>query len=173
MQVGQVIRGKYRLVRLLGDGGMGSVYEASHEMLGTRVAIKVLHADLARRTGLVDRFMQEARVAAQIRSPHVVHVVDVDRTEEGIAYIVMDLLEGEPLSALLDRQGRVPIPVACEYASQILSALEAAHALGVVHRDLKPENVFITYAATRPVLKLIDFGIAKLRTTQPDQKNLT
>src|SRR5215471_7204738 len=109
MQVGQVIRGKYRLVRLLGDGGMGAVYEASHEMLGTRVAIKVLHPDLARRTGLVDRFMQEARVAAQIKSPHVVHVTDIDRTPDGLAYIVMELLEGEPLSALLDRQGKLPI----------------------------------------------------------------
>src|SRR5262249_26611596 len=152
---------------------MGSVYEASHELLGTRVAIKVLHADLARKTGLIDRFMQEARVAAQIQSPHVVHVVDVDRTDDGVAYIVMDLLEGEPLSAILDRQGRLPIPVACEYTTQILSALEAAHALGVVHRDLKPENVFLTYAGTKPVLKLIDFGIAKLRRTDPDQRSLT
>ena len=152
---------------------MGAVYEATHEALGTRVAIKVLHSDLARRTGLIERFMQEARVAAQIRSPHVVNVIDVDRTDDGIAYIVMELLEGEPLSATLDRLGRIPIPQACEYASQILSALEAAHALGVVHRDLKPENVFLTHAGTRPVLKLIDFGIAKLRSTDPGKKNLT
>ena len=90
--IGQVLSGKYRLLRLLGDGGMGAVYEATHEGLGTRVAIKVLHADLARRMGLVDRFLQEARVSAQIQSPHVVRVMDVERTPDGVAYIVMELL---------------------------------------------------------------------------------
>jgi len=170
--IGTVVGGKYRLVRLLGDGGMGSVYEALHTGLGSRVAVKVLHPDLARRAGLVERFLQEARVAAQIRSPHVVHVTDVDRTPEGDAYIVMDLLEGETLSGALERQRKLPAPVACEYAMQILEALEAAHALGVIHRDLKPENVFLTFAGGKPALKLIDFGIAKARRTD-EQKNLT
>jgi eukaryotic-like serine/threonine-protein kinase len=170
--IGSVVGGKYRLVRLLGDGGMGSVYEALHTGLGSRVAVKVLHPELGRRTGLIERFLQEARVAAQIRSPHVVHVTDVDRTPEGDAYIVMDLLEGEPLSGMLDRQRKLSPPVACEYAVQILEALEAAHALGVIHRDLKPENVFVTFASGKPVLKLIDFGIAKARRTD-EQKNLT
>jgi len=173
IDIGTVVNGKYRLVRLLGDGGMGSVYEALHTVLGTRVAIKVLHPELTRRTGLVERFLQEARVAAQIRSPHVVQVTDIDRTSEGHAYIVMELLEGEPLSSVLDRQHKLPVPLACEYAGQILSALEAAHALGVIHRDLKPENVFVTFAGGRPVLKLIDFGIAKARRLDPQQKNLT
>jgi serine/threonine-protein kinase len=172
IDIGSVVSGKYRLVRLLGDGGMGSVYEAQHAVLGSRVAIKVLHPELARRTGLVERFLQEARVAAQIRSPHVVHVADVDRTPEGHAYIVMELLEGEPLSSVLDRQRKLPVPVACEYTVQILEALEAAHALGVIHRDLKPENVFVTFTAGKPVLKLIDFGIAKARRTM-EQRNLT
>src|SRR5262249_43215895 len=152
---------------------MGSVYEAQHAVLGTRVAIKVLHPELARRTGLVERFLQEARVAAQIRSPHVVQVTDVDRTPDGHAYIVMELLEGEALSAVLDRQRKLSTPIACEYTLQILQALEAAHALGVIHRDLKPENVFVTFAAGRPVLKLIDFGIAKARRTDPQARNLT
>jgi serine/threonine protein kinase len=173
IDVGSVVNGKYRLVRLVGDGGMGSVYEALHTGLGTRVAIKVLHPDLARRTGLVERFLQEARVSAQIRSPYVVQVTDVDRTADGHAYIVMELLEGEPLSAVLDRQHRLPVPTACEYTLQILQALEAAHALGVIHRDLKPENVFVTFAAGRPILKLIDFGIAKTKRTDPQAKNLT
>jgi len=173
LSIGDVFRGKYRLLRLLGDGGMGTVYEASHELLGTRVAIKVLHPDLARRTGLIDRFLQEARVAAQIKSPHVVQVTDVDRTETGMAYIVMELLEGEPLSATLDRQRKIPIATACDYAGQILEALEAAHALGVVHRDLKPENIFVTYSGGKAVLKLIDFGIAKLRSTVPGERSLT
>jgi serine/threonine protein kinase len=171
--IGSVVNGKYRLTRLLGDGGMGSVFEAQHTVLGTRVAIKVLHPELARRTGLVERFLQEARVAAQIRSPHVVHVTDVDRTPDGHAYIVMDLLEGEALASVLDRQRKLAVTTACEYTLQILAALEAAHALGVIHRDLKPENVFVTFAGGRPVLKLIDFGIAKARRTDPQQKSLT
>ena len=170
--IGSVVNGKYELSRPLGDGGMGAVYEARHAVLGTRVAIKVLHPELAKRPGLVERFLQEARVAAQIRSPHVVQVTDVDRTAEGHAYIVMELLEGEPLSTVLDRQRKLPVPTACEYALQILAALEAAHALGVIHRDLKPENVFVTFVAGKPVLKLIDFGIAKARRTDA-QKNLT
>jgi eukaryotic-like serine/threonine-protein kinase len=173
LSLGSVVNGKYRLARLLGDGGMGSVYEAHHAGLGTRVAIKVLHPDLARRTGLVERFLQEARVAAQIRSPHVVQVTDVDRTPTGQAYIVMELLEGEPLAAVLERQRRLPVAMACAYTLQILGALEAAHALGVIHRDLKPENVFVTFAGGTPVLKLIDFGIAKARRVDAGQKSLT
>ena len=160
-------------MRLLGDGGMGSVYEATHALLGTRVAIKVLHPDLVRRSGLIDRFLQEARVAAQIKSVHVVQVTDVDRTQEGLAYIVMELLEGEPLSAMLDRQGKLGTSISCDFAGQILDALEAAHSLGVTHRDLKPENVFVTYPAAKPVLKLIDFGIAKLRSNVPGERSLT
>src|SRR6187401_3194948 len=97
VEVGQVISSKYKLLRLLGDGGMGSVYEAEHLRLGTHVAIKVLHSDLARRAGIAERFLQEARVSAQIRSPNVVQVTDVDRTPDGVAYLVMELLQGEPL----------------------------------------------------------------------------
>ncbi|MBS2016646.1 MAG: serine/threonine protein kinase [Deltaproteobacteria bacterium] len=174
VEVGQVISSKYKLLRLLGDGGMGSVYEAEHLRLGTRVAIKVLHAELARRSGLVERFLQEARVSAQIRSPHVVHVTDVESTPEGVAYLVMELLQGEPLSNVERRERTLSVGTACEYASQILRALEAAHALGVIHRDLKPDNVFVTFEGGRPVLKLIDFGIAKLKQDTPGaQKNLT
>ncbi|HEX4628853.1 MAG TPA: protein kinase, partial [Gemmatimonadales bacterium] len=147
--------------------------EAAHTVLGTRVAIKVLHPELARRTGLVERFLQEARVVAQIRSAHVVQVMDIDRTPDGHAYIVMELLEGEPLSSVVERQRKLPIAIASEYTVQILEALEAAHALGVVHRDLKPENVFLTFVGGRPVLKLIDFGIAKARRLEANQKNLT
>ena len=175
VEVGQVIRGKYRLLRLLGDGGMGSVYEAEHVDLGTHVAIKVLHADLARKAGLIDRFLQEARVSAQIRSPHVASVTDVERTPDGVAYLVMELLQGEPLSNLVRRERKLEVSLACEYTLQILRGLEAAHSLGVVHRDLKPDNDFVTFEGGRPVLKLIDFGIAKLKRTgsDPQTKSLT
>ena len=175
VEVGQVISGKYKLLRLLGDGGMGSVYEAEHLTLGTHVAIKVLHGDLARRSGLIERFLQEARVSAQIRSPHVCNVSDVDRTPDGVAYLVMELLQGEPLSNVIKRERKLAVPTTCEYTSQILQALEAAHALGVIHRDLKPDNVFLTFTGGKSVLKLIDFGIAKLKRegNQAGTKNLT
>ncbi len=171
LPIGHVMHGKYRLVRLLGDGGMGAVYEARHERLGTHVAIKVLHAELASRPGIVDRFLLEARVSAQIRSAHVAQTVDVDRTPEGDAYMVMELLEGETLLHLLDRERKLSVGVACAFTLQILAALEAAHDLGVVHRDLKPENVFVTHGTQKTVVKLIDFGIAKAR--REGEANLT
>jgi eukaryotic-like serine/threonine-protein kinase len=175
--VGEVIGSKYKLLRLLGDGGMGSVYEAEHLRLGTHVAIKVLHSDLARRSGLIERFLQEARVSAQIRSPQVVHVTDVEATPDGIAYLVMELLQGETLAAVQKRERTLPVATACEYTLQILQALEAAHSLGVIHRDLKPDNVFVTFQGGKPIIKLIDFGIAKLKrvegATGPVAKNLT
>jgi serine/threonine-protein kinase len=170
---GDVIGGKYRIVRLIGDGGMGTVYEAHHEFLETSVALKFLHSELAKRAGLGSRFLQEARVSARIRSPHVTHVTDVDQTADGSPYLVMELLHGEPLQQAMDRQGKLPPEQAVDFALQILSGLESAHAIGVVHRDLKPDNVFIVPASGGPLLKLIDFGIAKLRASTEFQKGLT
>ena len=170
---GDVIAGKYRIVRVIGDGGMGTVYEAHHEFLETNVALKFLHADLAQRPGLGSRFLQEARVSARIQSPHVAHVTDVDQTPDGSPYLVMELLQGEPLQQAMDRLGKFPAEQAVDFAMQILAGLEAAHAIGVVHRDLKPDNVFIVPGASGPLLKLIDFGIAKLRAATEYQKGLT
>ncbi|MBN2192344.1 MAG: serine/threonine protein kinase [Polyangiaceae bacterium] len=170
---GQVVGGKYRIVRLIGDGGMGAVFEARHEVLGSVVALKFLHAELARRTGLAARFLQEARVSASIQSPHVTRVIDVDQTPDGAPFIVMELLAGESLQQLLDRKLKLPRDQAVDFALQILCGLEAAHALGVVHRDLKPDNVFITPSGGGPVLKLLDFGIAKLRQAHEYQRGLT
>ena len=170
---GDVIGGKYRIVRLIGDGGMGSVYEAHHERLETQVALKFLHAELAKRSGLGSRFLQEARVSARIRSVHVAHVTDVDQTPDGSPYLVMELLHGESLQAAMDRRGKLPVEQAIDFALQILSGLESAHHIGVVHRDLKPDNVFIVPATGGPLLKLIDFGIAKLRASTVFQKGLT
>ncbi len=170
---GDVIGGKYRIVSLIGDGGMGAVYEARHEVLGSPVALKFLHLELTKRSGLASRFLQEARVSASIQSPHVTRVTDVDQTTEGSPYLVMELLTGESLQQLLDRTIKLPRDQALDFALQILSGLEAAHALGVVHRDLKPDNVFITPSSGGPVLKLLDFGIAKLRESSEYQKGLT
>lgn len=172
-QPGDVIRGKYRIIRLIGDGGMGSVYEAKHEVLGTPVALKFLHPELAKRPGLVSRFLQEAKVSASIQSTHVTRVTDVDQTEDGAAFIVMELLSGEPLQNVLDREHKLSRDRAIDFALQMLSGLEAAHALGVVHRDLKPDNVFITRTSGGPLLRLLDFGIAKLRETNEYKKGLT
>lgn len=152
---------------------MGAVYEAEHLLLKVPVALKFLHADLAERPGLAERFLREARVSASIQSVHVARVTDVDTTDAGAPFLVMELLRGESLQDLLDRQRQLPQATAIDYTLQILSGLEAAHALDVVHRDLKPDNVFIVQAQGGPVLKLIDFGIAKLRNSEEFKEALT
>ena len=177
-QVGQVVNNKYKLIRVIGDGGMGSVYEARHEVLGTTVALKFLHPELSRRQGLVQRFLQEARVSAQIQSPHVVRVSDVDQTSANLAFIVMEYLEGKSLQTLYEdlyQAGqRLSYGDALEYAMQMLEGVEAAHRAGVVHRDLKPDNVMITRTAKgEPLLKVLDFGIAKLKVTGELDRGLT
>jgi serine/threonine-protein kinase len=177
---GSLINGKYRLGRQLGEGGMGAIYEARHEFLGTEVALKFLHPALSSRPNVVARFVQEARVSANIKSPHVVQVVDVDQSPEGLAFLVMELLHGEPLSARLSREPILPLSLVVSIALQVLLALETAHAFGVVHRDMKPENVFLTDApgaagATSDglLVKILDFGIAKLRTLGEVRAQLT
>jgi len=177
-QVGQVIHNKYRLIRLIGDGGMGSVFEARHEVLGTTVALKFLHPELSKRAGLVQRFLQEARVSAQIQSPHVVRVTDVDQNASGQAFIVMEYLEGKTLQTLYEElyhaRQRLSYADALEYSMQMLEGVEAAHTAGVVHRDLKPDNVIIARGKKgEPLLKLLDFGIAKLKVTGQLDRGLT
>jgi serine/threonine protein kinase len=155
-----LVKGKYRLLRLLGDGGMGSVYEALHEGLGVKVALKFLHPRLTRWPGLLQRFVDEARLAAPIRSPHVVQVLDVDESEEGLAFIVLELLSGPTLRELLAER-RLEEAEARAFAAQLCDGLEAVHQAGIVHRDLKPENVMVTRGPYgEPLLKLLDFGIA-------------
>jgi eukaryotic-like serine/threonine-protein kinase len=171
--IGTTLQGKYKLLRLLGDGGMGSVYEAEHILLASRVAVKILHRDLTRREGIAERFLQEARVSARIRSSRVVQIHDVEQTPDGIVFMVMELLVGESLGDLLHRTPRLSVATALVFTDQILEALEAAHALPVVHRDLKPDNVIVMRGSTgEPALKLIDFGIAKAQQ-QAGDRNLT
>ena len=173
LQANTIVRGKYRITRLIGDGGMGAVYEAEHLLLKVPVALKFLHTELAQRPGLAERFLREARVSARIQSPHVTRVTDVDTTDAGTPFLVMELLRGESLQELLDRQRQLPQATCIDYTLQILSGLEAAHALDVVHRDLKPDNVFIVQSQGGPILKLIDFGIAKLRSSEEFKESLT
>jgi len=177
-QVGQLINNKYRLVRLIGDGGMGSVYEARHELLGTTVALKFLHAMLSRRKGLVERFLQEAQVSARIKSIHVANVSDVDRTPEGLAYMVMEYVEGDTLQTRYEKNYRAGKRMAEDEAFdimlQMMEGVNAAHALDIVHRDLKPDNVILsTNGRGRTLVKILDFGIAKLKASGEMDRGLT
>ncbi len=164
-----MVGGKYRIVRPIGVGAMGSVYAAQHEHLGSPAALKFLLPRLSKVPNITQRFLREGRIAASLRSPHLTHVRDVDQLEGGVPYLVMELLTGQPLDEWLARQVPLDPSRAVEFASQILSGLQVAHAAGVVHRDLKPANTFVTEADGGPVLKLLDFGIAKVRATREYQ----
>ncbi len=159
-RLGQVLRGKYRLDRVLGVGGMAAVYAATHRN-GMEVAVKILHADLASRPDIRARFLREGLAANALRHPGAVKVVDDDVSEDGSAFLVMELLRGEPLDAVWERCGRVlPMGTVLAIGSQLCDVLAAAHKAGIVHRDLKPQNLFLTVDGA---LKVLDFGIARLR----------
>jgi len=154
--------GRYRVVRQIGRGGMGAVYEAVHSDLEKRVALKVLLPSTASQAELVARFEREARAAARVRHPNVVDVSDVG-VEAGVAWLVMEHLEGEDLSRLLRREGALPLARVAELMLPVLGAVEAAHSLGVVHRDLKPENIFLARMGDGTIVpKVLDFGISKM-----------
>jgi serine/threonine-protein kinase len=161
--VGAMLGGKYRVERVLGQGGMGVVVEATHVGLMQRVAIKFLRAEAKAITGALDRFVREARAAAGIRSEHVVRVFDTGVFETGEPYIVMELLAGEDLRTTLMRQGPLKPTEAASLGIEACEALAQAHALGIVHRDLKPANLFVTTRSDgTPLLKVLDFGISKV-----------
>jgi serine/threonine-protein kinase len=167
--LGEVLARTYRLVRVLGEGGMARLYEAEHLRVETRYAVKVIHEDLSRVPDLLVRFEREARAAGRISSDHVVRVIDVLRTQDGRPCIVTELLHGEDLQARLTRVGKLAPAEAIPIARQICRALAAAHACGVVHRDLKPSNVFLCEGNGEMVVKVFDFGVAKLE----DDEKLT
>jgi serine/threonine-protein kinase len=157
-----VVAGKYRLVRVLGEGGMGIVYEAHHVRLRQRLAIKMVRPVLATRNNIVLRFEREARAAAQLRSVHAAKVIDVDATADGVPYIVMEFLEGQSLSSLLEAEHRLGIQDVIGWVLETCCAIGEAHDLGIVHRDLKPSNLFLASESGRSVVKVLDFGISKL-----------
>lgn len=158
---GDVIAGKYALERMLGEGGMGAVFRARNTAIDMPVAIKLIRADLNREL-LSGRLLQEARAAAKLSHPAIVRVFDVGQTANGDPFIVMELLEGESLSAIIDREGRLPATRAVQLLLPIADALAAAHAKGFVHRDVKPDNVFVVQDEGALQPKLVDFGIVKL-----------
>lgn len=160
---GAVLAGKYRIDRVLGAGGMGVVVAAHHVHLEERVAIKTLLPEMLAHSEAVERFLREARAAVKIKSEHVAHVSDVGTLENGAPYMVMEFLEGEDLSALVDKRGPLPVEQAVEFVLQACEALAEAHALGIVHRDLKPANLFCVRRADGLLaVKVLDFGISKM-----------
>lgn len=165
---GAVLDGRWRIETLLGTGGMGSVYRAEHVHVGRKAAVKILHADLLHSPSERERFRREARIATRLASPHVVEVLDFGEDAGGRPYLAMELLEGESLRAVLDREGRLSPARAARLLRQILDGLAAAHAAGIVHRDLKPENLWLCGAPPDERLKVLDFGIAKWTEARPD-----
>jgi serine/threonine-protein kinase len=169
--VGKVMEGKYKILRVLGEGGMGVVYEANHTLIGRRLAVKVLHPDVSTMDDLVERFYNEARTAAAIGHEHIIEITDMG-SHNGAPFIVMEFLEGHALTDLM--QERVfSMDEAVAISLQVLDALNAVHAAGVIHRDLKPDNVHILNKAGRQFVKILDFGISKLKTPEVQDMHLT
>src|SRR3954469_12483285 len=161
--VGRVISDRYRVIRKLGEGGMGAVYLAEHVFIEKKVALKVLASELSRREDLAKRFLQEAKSASRIGHENIIDISDFGQTEDGLVFFAMEYLDGVDLGGLVRQHGALPWSRAKPIVMQICRALRAAHAQGIVHRDLKPENIFLLQREGRPdFVKLLDFGIAKV-----------
>jgi serine/threonine-protein kinase len=159
-----LVAGKYELVRLIGRGGMGYVWEGRHATLATRVAIKFVDPEYADSAEARARFVTEARAAATIRSKYAIQIYDHGLTDDGRPYIVMELLAGEPLDRRLERLGRLPLGETARLLGQVCRALQRAHDAGIIHRDLKPENIFLVSSDDdEEIAKVLDFGIAKFK----------
>jgi serine/threonine-protein kinase len=158
---GTLVAGKLRIVRLLGTGGMGAVYEVEHELTKHRRALKLLHARYKIYPELISRFLREASAAGRIGNPHIAETFDAGELEAGDPYLVMELLKGETLSDLVRRKGKLSVAEAAELVRQACTGVQAAHDAGIVHRDLKPENLFVVERDHRPFVKILDFGISK------------
>lgn len=158
----ELIGGRYRLAKRLGEGGMGSVWEAMHTITRRRVALKFLRGPLGGREDVRRRFLREARAAGMVQHPNVVGVHDLFELEDETPVMVMDLLEGQTLGARLREAGQLTLREIAEYLVPAVSAVGTAHSLGIVHRDLKPENIFLVGPRDKPDVRVLDFGIAKL-----------
>lgn len=160
--VGRVLRDKWRIDGRIARGGMGTVFAATHKNNGSTAAIKILHPEFSRDSDTRSRFLQEGYAANQVNHPGVVRILDDDVSEEGLAYLVMELLEGELLEQRRIRKGgKLPLAEVYDIAEQLLDVLAAAHAKGIVHRDVKPDNIFLTQQGR---LKVLDFGFAQMKT---------
>ncbi len=164
--IGQIV-GSYRVVKLLGKGGMGSVYMAEHPAIGSKVAIKFLHPQYSHDEKIVDRFFNEARAVNVIGHDNILKILDLNVTDDNRHYFVMEFLYGRPLQSLLKGGGPVPLQISGPIVLQVCDALGAAHDAGIVHRDLKPDNVYlISLKGKKNFVKVVDFGIAKLTNAE-------
>ena len=162
-QIGQVLHETYTLERVIGQGGVGVVYEASHRRLSRRFAVKVLQPAAAAETEGLERFRREAEVTSKLGHPNIIEIVDFNITPHGDSYLVMELLRGESLQTRLDRVGALALEQVASILKQIASALQAAHDQGIIHRDLKPENIFLCQLPDRDDhVKVLDFGMSKM-----------
>ncbi len=173
LEPGQILDGKYRIVRLLGSGGMGSVYEGENARIHRRVAIKVLHAHVAAKADVAARFEREAQAAGRIGSEHIVEVLDLGALEGGERYMIMELLEGEDLGSRIKRRKRLEPREAGPLMVQLLEGLAAAHDAGIIHRDLKPDNVFLTQSRGQELVKILDFGVSKFSALDRESMSMT
>jgi serine/threonine protein kinase len=161
--IGTTFDHRYKIQKLLGEGGMGFVYLARHKVIDKKVAVKVLRADLAKDREILERFLQEAKAASSIGNPHIVDISDFGDLPDGSTYFVMEFLEGQSLSELVDAGSRLAVERICHIGMQMCDGLAAAHAQGIIHRDLKPDNVYVVPRGGDPdFVKVLDFGIAKV-----------
>ncbi|MDC0675938.1 serine/threonine-protein kinase [Nannocystis radixulma] len=170
---GAVLADRYRVYHRLGKGGMGEVYLAEHMDIGRKVAIKTLNAHLQDKPEIAERFMQEARTSSRVRHSNIVDITDFGKTDHGAPFFVMEYLEGEDLKSVLKRERVLPWDRARDIILQVCAALSAAHAHGVVHRDLKPDNIYLIRQGEQELVKVLDFGIAKIISDAGDEMTQT
>lgn len=164
--IGTTFDHRYKIEKLLGEGGMGFVYLARHKVIDKKVAVKVLRAEMAKDREILERFLQEARAASSIGNPHIIDISDFGDLPDGSTYFVMEFLDGQSLVQFNDKNNRQPFDVIAKIAIQMANGLAAAHDAGIIHRDLKPENIFIvTRGLDKHFVKILDFGIAKVATS--------
>ena len=168
--VGATIDNRYRVESVLGEGGMGVVYGCRHKIIDKKVAMKVLRADMARDREATERFLTEAKAASAIGHEHIIDISDFGNLADGSTYFVMEYLDGQPLSKVVQGQQPVPLPRLLHIARQLGEGLAAAHDAGIIHRDLKPDNIFLIPRGTeKDFVKILDFGIAKVSTNPSGQ----
>ncbi|MBK9265283.1 MAG: serine/threonine protein kinase [Polyangiaceae bacterium] len=164
--IGTTFDHRYKIEKLLGEGGMGFVYLARHKVIDKKVAVKVLRAEMAKDREILERFLQEARAASSIGNPHIIDISDFGDLPDGSTYFVMEFLDGQSLVQFNDKNNRQPFEVIAKIAIQMANGLAAAHEAGIIHRDLKPENIYIvTRGLDKHFVKILDFGIAKVATS--------
>ena len=175
LEPGQVIDGKYRIAKMIGEGGMGAVYLGENVRINRKVAIKVLHASYTGNEEVMQRFEREAQAAGRIGNDHILEVLDIGQLADGDHFIIMEFLDGEPLSGRIKSRGRLMPREATPIIRQVLEGLGAAHAAGIIHRDLKPDNIFILKekAGVHDYVKIIDFGISKFNQLSGDGMKMT